>query len=93
VIGLELGSVWARLGAEVVVIEACPTSCSRWTAGLEGGPEAAGKQGLDIRLNARVTATEVGGGGTGPVRVKLRRGRQQKQEEFDRLIVAVGGDR
>lgn len=91
VIGLELGSVWARLGAEVVVIEALPDfllavdqQVSKEALKVMRG------QGLDIRLNARVTATEVLGDGKGPVRVSYVEGEEQKQEEFDRLIVAVG---
>lgn len=91
VIGLELGSVWARLGAEVVVIEALPDfllAVDRQVS--KEAQKIMRAQGLDIRLNARVTSTEVGGGGAGPVRVNYVEGEQQKQEEFDRLIVAVG---
>lgn len=91
VIGLELGSVWARLGAEVVVIEALPDfllAVDRQVS--KEAQKIMRAQGLDIRLNARVTSTEVGGGGTGPVRVNYVEVEQQKQEEFDRLIVAVG---
>lgn len=90
VIGLELGSVWARLGAEVVVIEALPDfllAVDRQVS--KEAQKIMRAQGLDIRLNARVTSTEAGSG-TGSVRVNYVEGEQQKQEEFDRLIVAVG---
>jgi dihydrolipoamide dehydrogenase len=89
VIGLELGSVWARLGATVTVIEALPEfllavdqQISREALKLFG------KQGLDIRLAARVTGTEIVDGRE--VRVHYVEGDAEKHETFDRLIVAVG---
>ncbi len=91
VIGLELGSVWARLGAEVVVIEALPDfllAVDRQVS--KEALKIMRSQGLDIRMNARVTGTEVADGGVGRVRVSYLEGEEQKQEEFDRLIVAVG---
>src|SRR5262249_4803854 len=59
VIGLELGSVWRRLGAEVVVLEAL----EQFLAIADGaiGKEALKhfkKLGLDVRLGAKVTASE-----------------------------------
>ena len=91
VIGLELGSVWARLGAEVVMIEALPGFLM--AADQQIAKEALkiyGKQGLDIRLNARVTATQITGDGAPMVSVTYVEGDTEKQEVFDRLIVAVG---
>ena len=88
VIGLELGSVWARVGAEVVVIEALPDfllAVDRQVS--KDALKILRAQGLDIRLNARVTATEVGEGGVGVTYVE---GEEEKRAEFDRLIVAVG---
>ncbi|MCG3171732.1 MAG: Dihydrolipoyl dehydrogenase [Pseudomonadales bacterium] len=88
VIGLELGSVWARIGAEVVVIEALPDfllAVDRQVS--KDALKILRAQGLDIRLNARVTATEVGEGGVGVTYVE---GEEEKRAEFDRLIVAVG---
>lgn len=60
VIGLELGSVWARLGAEVTVLEALDKFLP--AADEQIAKEALKvltKQGLNIRLGARVTASEV----------------------------------
>ena len=54
VIGLELGSVWSRLGAKVVLLEAVPTFLP--TADKQVSKEALKlfkKQGLDIRLGAQ----------------------------------------
>jgi dihydrolipoamide dehydrogenase len=91
VIGLELGSVWARLGAEVVVIEALPDFLM--AADQQVAKDALrlfGKQGLDIRLNSRVTATRITEGDAPRVAVTYVEGDAEKQEVFDRLIVAVG---
>ena len=81
VIGLELGSVWARLGAEVVMIEALPEFLM--AADQQVAKEALklyGKQGLDIRLNARVTATQITGDGAPMVSVTYVEGETEKQE-------------
>ena len=63
VIGLELGSVWRRLGAEVVVLEALPDFLA--FADQQLAKEALRhfkKQGLDIRLGAKVSGATVKGG-------------------------------
>jgi dihydrolipoamide dehydrogenase len=60
VIGLELGSVWRRLGAEVVVLEAMEQFL--WMADQAVAKEALRhfkKQGLDVRLGAKVNGAEV----------------------------------
>ncbi|KUM44308.1 MULTISPECIES: dihydrolipoyl dehydrogenase [Pseudomonas] len=88
VIGLELGSVWARLGAEVTVLEALDKFLV--AADDQVSKEAykiLSKQGLDIRLGARVTGSEVKGE---EVTVNYTEGGEEKQITFDRLIVAVG---
>lgn len=88
VIGLELGSVWKRLGAEVVVLEAVDAflpACDK--AVSKEAQKILTKQGLDIRLGARVTGTEVKGK---KVLVKYADKDGERAEEFDKLIVAVG---
>src|SRR6266853_1545194 len=63
VIGLELGSVWRRLGAEVVVLEALPDFLAFADQAL--AKEALRhfkKLGLDIRLGAKVTGAALAGG-------------------------------
>ena len=88
VIGLELGSVWARLGAEVVMLEAMDQFLPNMDEQIaaESGKIFA-KQGLDIRLGARVTDVSVSGDG---VDVTYSQGDASETERFDRLIVAVG---
>ncbi|MDX9873937.1 MAG: dihydrolipoyl dehydrogenase [Spongiibacteraceae bacterium] len=88
VIGLELGSVWARLGAEVVVLEALDTflpAVDRQIA--KEAEKILRKQGLDIRLGARVTGSEVK---KGKVTVAYTDAKGEQSETFDKLIVAVG---
>ena len=88
VIGLELGSVWGRLGSEVVLFEALDSFLPMMDAQVS--KEAAKvfkKQGLDIRLNALVTGTSVK---KGAVTVTYTEKDEEKSAEFDRLIVAVG---
>ncbi|MGH8301927.1 MAG: FAD-dependent oxidoreductase, partial [Steroidobacteraceae bacterium] len=62
IIGLELGSVWRRLGSEVTVLEAMPDFLP--TADQQLAKEAARhlkKLGIDIRLGAKVTGARVAG--------------------------------
>lgn len=88
VIGLELGSVWARLGAEVTVIEALDKF-------LPAADEAVSKealkiltkQGLKIKLGARVTGSEVK---KKQVTVTYTDADGEQKQVFDKLIVAVG---
>jgi dihydrolipoamide dehydrogenase len=88
VIGLELGSVWRRLGAEVVVLEALDSFLAIADQQLAG--EAARhfrKQGLDIRLGAKVTDARVANGSV-TVAYSDKAGAQSLSA--DKVIVAVG---
>ncbi len=63
VIGLELGSVWGRLGAEVTVLEALDTFLPMLDKiSSKEAFKILSKQGLDIRLGAKVTGSAVNGG-------------------------------
>lgn len=88
VIGLELGSVWRRLGSEVVVYEAMPEFLA--VADKDISKEAAKllkKQGLDIRVDTKVTNAELV---NGEVVVTTDVKGETKTETFDKLIVCVG---
>lgn len=88
VIGLELGSVWARLGAEVTVIEAMDKFLPAADEQIaKEAQKILTKQGLNIRLGARVTGTEINGK---QVTVKFTDAQGEQQQTFDKLIVAVG---
>ena len=92
VIGLELGSVWKRLGAEVTILEALPDFLA--AADAEVGKVALKefkKQGLDIKLGAKVSKTEVTGKGKKKeVVVSYTDGSGEQTITVDKLLVAVG---
>ena len=88
VIGLELGSVWRRLGAEVVVLEALPDFLPM--ADGHVAKEALRhfkKLGLDIRLGAKVTGATVAGT---EVTLSFADARGEHSLVVDRLVVAIG---
>ncbi len=89
VIGLELGSVWRRLGAEVVLLEAQPDFLSLCDQDVATQAlKSYRRQGLDIRLGCRVTGSHATKRG---VTVQYQDAEEQAQElKFDRLIVSVG---
>jgi len=90
VIGLELGSVWRRLGANVTLLEAVPTflNAADTSIAQEAWKLFTKGQGLDIQLGVKIG--------------KIKKGRSSvtvdytdaagvaHQSEFDRLIVSVG---
>jgi len=88
VIGLELGSVWRRLGAEVTVLEALPDFLA--FADQQLAREALRhlkKQGLDIRLGAKVSGATVAGGS---VAVTYSDAKGEQRLSVDRLVVSIG---
>ena len=88
VIGLELGSVWSRLGSEVTISEARDDFL--FMADRDVANTAARefkKQGLDIHLGAKVTAAKAGKKG---VKVEYDDNSGSNTIEVDKLIVAVG---
>jgi dihydrolipoamide dehydrogenase len=88
VIGLELGSVWNRLGSDVVVLEAMDELL--FMADMDIAKDAARqfkKQGLDIRLGAKMTSAKVQGKA---VQVEYEDATGKQTMEVDRLVVAVG---
>ena len=89
VIGLEMGSVWSRLGAEVTILEALPDFLS--VADADVAKEAAKvfkKQGLDIQLGVTIGEVKVSKRGVS-VAYADKAGVAQ-QLDADRLIVSVG---
>ncbi len=88
VIGLELGSVWRRLGAKVTIFEALPEFLpSADKAVAKEAKKLLGRQGLDLRLGTMVTATDTAGD---KVKVTYTGDDGEQTLEFDKLIVAVG---
>ncbi len=87
VIGLEMGSVWSRLGSKVVLLEAQDELLAPVDRQVVRVAQKEFKnQGLDIRLGCRVTGTKVGKQVS--VHYEDKEGKQNLQ--VDRLIVCVG---
>ena len=89
VIGLEMGSVWRRLGAEVTILEALPDFLS--VADVDVAKEAAKvfrKQGLNILLG--VTIGEVKAAKKSVSIAYTDKDGQAQKLDADRLIVSVG---
>jgi dihydrolipoamide dehydrogenase len=87
-IGLELGSVWQRLGAKVTVIEMLP-KIGTTLDGQVGRTldRILRKQGLEFRVNTQVKEANVSGK---KVAVTVESKGEQAQLSFDRLLVSVG---
>ena len=88
VIGLELGSVWARLGSKVTVIEAMDDFL--FMADKEIAKDSLKdfkKQGLDIKLGSRLVASK---NLKKSVKISYESSAGTEEMEFDKLVVAVG---
>ncbi len=89
VIGLELGSVWKRLGSDVIILEALPELLAGADADIaKAAAREFKKQGLDIRLGAKVSKTEVKKDGV-HVTYTTADGKDEALV-FDKLLVSVG---
>lgn len=87
-IGLELGSIWARLGSEVVLLEAMHEFLAMADSKLAGLlKRSLGKQSLDIRLDTRMISAEVK---DKKVHVVYESKSGERKEVFDKLVIAVG---
>jgi dihydrolipoyl dehydrogenase len=88
VIGLELGSVWRRLGAKVTVVELFPTILPGMDADvIKEMDRVLRKQGMDIRTDTRV----VGGKRQADrVRIDVEQGGKMETIEADHVLVSVG---
>jgi dihydrolipoamide dehydrogenase len=90
IIGLELGSVWRRLGAEVTVVE----YLDRITPGVDGEvaktfQRALTKQGITFRLGAKVTGADTSGP-TVKLTVEPAAGGPAETLEADVVLVGIG---
>ncbi len=88
IIGLELGSVWNRLGSEVVLLEAQDHFLTMADESVaQQALSVFGKQGLDIRLGARVLGSELM---PDDVVVSYQHEGEERSLNVDKLVVAVG---
>jgi dihydrolipoamide dehydrogenase len=88
VIGLELGSVWRRLGSDVVMLEALDQFLPMADQAIAREAQRHFKKlGLDIRLGAKVLRAAIDGDA---VNVVYADAKGEKSLQFDKLVVAVG---
>ncbi|MCJ2068825.1 dihydrolipoyl dehydrogenase [Methylobacterium sp. J-030] len=91
VIGLELGSVWRRLGSEVTVVE----YLDRVLPGMDGEvgkqfQRILTKQGIAFKLSTKVTGVEVGKKGGASVTVEPAAGGAAETLAADVVLVCIG---
>ena len=88
VIGLELGSVWRRLGAKVTVVELMPTILPGNDADIvKEADRVFRKQGLDLRVGTRVTGASRDGD---VVKVEIEKDGKAETLEADYVLLSVG---
>ncbi len=88
VIGLELGSVWRRLGAQVTVVELLPNILPGYDADVVKEAERLfKKQGLDLRTGTKVTGAKVE---KKKVTVTIEKNGAAETLDADYVLVAVG---
>jgi dihydrolipoamide dehydrogenase len=90
VIGLEMGSVWSRLGAEVTVVE----FLDRILPGMDGeiakqSQRVLGKQGLTFKLGTKVTGAKTGKNGV-TLTLEPAKGGDAEELKADVVLVAIG---
>ena len=89
VIGLEMGSVWRRLGAEVTILEGLPTFLGAVDEQIaKEAHKAFTKQGLKIELGVKVGEIKTGKKGVSIAYTDAKGGAQTL--EVDKLIVSIG---
>lgn len=88
VIGLELGTVWRRLGANVTIFEMAETFLPLVDRDIaDQAYRVLTKQGLNIKLGAKVTEADID---EDYVSITYEDSQGEDEIEFDKLIVAVG---
>ncbi len=89
VIGLELGSVWRRLGSKVTILEALPSflAAADESVSKEAWKIFTREQGLDIQLSAKIGRIDVSKQGA---TVSYEHEGAAKKLECDRLVVSIG---
>ena len=91
VIGLELGSVWRRLGADVTVVE----YLDRILPGMDGelaknAQRTFAKQGMEFHLSTKVTGVDASDADTLKVTIEPAEGGEAKTLEADTVLVCIG---
>jgi len=87
-IGVEMGSVWSRLGSEVIMLEflpgILPTSDREMATSLQRLLE---KQGIKFRFNTSADSVQISGA---RLHVNFHSGTETGAEEVDKVLVCIG---
>src|SRR5712691_8946977 len=87
-IGLELGSVWARLGSEATILEFLPRIAVGFDLELSNLLQRSlTAQGITFRLETKVSAAKIG---NGRVTATATKGNEELKFEADKVLVSVG---
>jgi dihydrolipoamide dehydrogenase len=89
VIGLEMGSVWKRLGSDVTILEALPDflGAADQAVAKEAWKIFTNKQGMNVHLGVQIKEVTTSADG---VTVRYENDEGDQQVQFDKLVVAVG---
>jgi dihydrolipoamide dehydrogenase len=88
VIGLELGSVWRRLGAKVTVVELAPSILPGNDADvIKEAERVFRKQGLDLKVGTKVVGASREGD---RVRIEVEKDGKRETLDADRVLVSIG---
>ncbi len=91
VIGLELGSVWSRLGSEVTVVEYLPAIGAGMDADMATSfQKVLAKQGLKFKLGTKVLSATKNENGKVTIRVEPAKGGPQESLEVDVCLLSIG---
>ncbi len=90
-IGLELGSVWSRLGSDVTVVEFLPKIIATYDDDIvRNFTRILAKQGLKIETGAKVTGFKPGTPNSKPGTLSAERDGKKLEFEADKVLVSVG---
>ena len=90
IIGLEMGSIWSRLGSEVTVVEILPEALAGWDRQTaKAAQKEFAKQGINFVFETKVTGYEKAKGG-GVVLTAEDKDGKKVDFEGDKVLVAVG---
>jgi dihydrolipoamide dehydrogenase len=91
VIGLELGSVWRRLGAEVIVVEYLDRILPGMDTELaKTAQRIFARQGMDFRLSTKVTGVDSSDPDTLKITLEPSKGGEAETIEADTVLVCIG---
>lgn len=87
-IGLELGSVWLRLGAKVTVVELMPEMLPKTDADITKALQRSlKKQGMSFNMGTSVAGIDIAGG---KATVKLSKKDKVKEVVCDKVLMSIG---